>query len=229
MEEKLVLVAEADFSALAKEFEKAARSVTNAARGLGDAIQTNIGEETSRATDKMSEGLTQAARRMTKTGNAASEAFGEAFESTLGNLKSAFVDFARTGELNVRDMVNAIIADLARISFDSFIKGPLEGLFNFFSKSLLGGFGNNFGGGGGGSGDKALGGPVSFGRPYIVGEQGRELFVPETSGRIIPNHQLGGGSIILNVQATDAASFQRSETQIAAMLNRLVSRGNRNL
>lgn len=36
----------------------------------------------------------------------------------------------------------------------------------------------------------AAGGPVSAGVPYIVGEQGPELFVPATSGHIIPNDQL---------------------------------------
>jgi len=39
---------------------------------------------------------------------------------------------------------------------------------------------------------KALGGPVSSGVPYIVGERGRELFVPNVNGRIIPNDELGG-------------------------------------
>ena len=47
------------------------------------------------------------------------------------------------------------------------------------------------GGGGGGSwGGKASGGLVEAGRSYIVGEFGRELFVPSQSGRIIPNNSL---------------------------------------
>jgi len=40
---------------------------------------------------------------------------------------------------------------------------------------------------------RALGGPVSASTPYIVGERGPELFVPQMAGRIIPNSQLGGG------------------------------------
>ena len=39
---------------------------------------------------------------------------------------------------------------------------------------------------------RAAGGPVSSGSPYIVGEQGPELFVPKYSGSIVPNHALGG-------------------------------------
>ena len=36
----------------------------------------------------------------------------------------------------------------------------------------------------------AGGGPVQGGRPYLVGEKGRELFTPSQSGNITPNSQL---------------------------------------
>jgi len=40
---------------------------------------------------------------------------------------------------------------------------------------------------------KARGGPVLSHTPYIVGEEGPELFVPNASGNIVPNNQLQGG------------------------------------
>jgi phage-related minor tail protein len=40
----------------------------------------------------------------------------------------------------------------------------------------------------------AEGGPVSSNMPYIVGEKGPELFVPNSSGKIIPNNALMGAS-----------------------------------
>jgi TP901 family phage tail tape measure protein len=40
---------------------------------------------------------------------------------------------------------------------------------------------------------RALGGPVSAGQSYLVGERGPELMVPSSSGHIVPNHALGGG------------------------------------
>lgn len=43
---------------------------------------------------------------------------------------------------------------------------------------------------------RAAGGPVTAGSPYIVGERGPELFVPNSSGGIVPNHQLGTGAAI---------------------------------
>jgi hypothetical protein len=43
------------------------------------------------------------------------------------------------------------------------------------------------GGGGNPDGERASGGPVSGGGAYLVGEEGPELFVPNSSGEIIPN------------------------------------------
>ncbi|WP_405284348.1 phage tail tape measure C-terminal domain-containing protein [Gaopeijia maritima] len=40
---------------------------------------------------------------------------------------------------------------------------------------------------------RAMGGPVSGGRPYLVGERGPELFVPGASGAIVPN-----GAVTIN-------------------------------
>jgi phage-related minor tail protein len=37
---------------------------------------------------------------------------------------------------------------------------------------------------------RAVGGPVTAGTPYIVGEKGPELVVPRWSGHVIPNHEL---------------------------------------
>lgn len=42
-------------------------------------------------------------------------------------------------------------------------------------------------------GKRASGGPVSAGRPYVVGERGQEVFVPGQSGTIIPHGGRGGG------------------------------------
>jgi hypothetical protein len=42
-------------------------------------------------------------------------------------------------------------------------------------------------------GNRAIGGPVLSHTPYIVGEEGPELFVPNASGNIIPNNKLSGG------------------------------------
>ena len=53
---------------------------------------------------------------------------------------------------------------------------------------------------------KAVGGSVYGGESYIVGERGRELFVPTTTGNIVPNNQLGDGNvynIVINSKIAD--------------------------
>ena len=68
---------------------------------------------------------------------------------------------------------------------------------------------------------KAAGGPVSGGSPYIVGERGPELFVPGSSGNIVPNHEMGGANIVVNVDAS-GSEVQGNEGQ-AAILGRAIS------
>ncbi len=77
--------------------------------------------------------------------------------------------------------------------------------------------------------------PVSFpmrGGTGLMGEAGPEAIMPLARG---PDGKLGvrgggGGNVtvVMNVQATDAQSFQRSQGQIAAQMSRALSRGNRN-
>jgi phage-related protein len=72
----------------------------------------------------------------------------------------------------------------------------------------------------------AAGGAVQPNRPYIVGEQGQELFVPSSSGRIIPNNKLGGGgggNIFINVSG--AIDQEGTARRIVDVLNNSFYRG----
>ena len=33
--------------------------------------------------------------------------------------------------------------------------------------------------------------------PYLIGERGPEMFVPRSNGTIVPNNQMGRGSVII--------------------------------
>ena len=67
-------------------------------------------------------------------------------------------------------------------------------------------------------GGRAMGGPVSAGTTYLVGENGPELFTSSTSGTIIPNGAMGGNTVNITVNgAIDPISTAR---QIANILNR---------
>ena len=68
----------------------------------------------------------------------------------------------------------------------------------------------------------ANGGRPPVGRPSVVGEKGPELFVPDRSGTIIPNSQLGGyTNIVVNVDAS-GSSVEGDEEQ-GRELGRMIS------
>jgi lambda family phage tail tape measure protein len=129
------------------------------------------------------------------------------FNRLTSSLEDLFVDFAKTGRLNFRSLINGIVEDLLRSQIRQLIAQT---------------FGMMGGGGGGGKksggllggflipGFLADGGPALANKPYIVGERGPELFVPNTTGTVVPNNAMGGGmtSITYNINAVDAPSFQ---------------------
>ena len=76
--------------------------------------------------------------------------------------------------------------------------------------------------------------PMGRGQLGLAGEAGPEAILPLSrgaDGRLGVRADGGGGgvNITVNVTTSDADSFRRSEGQIAAMLNRAVARGKRNL
>ena len=71
---------------------------------------------------------------------------------------------------------------------------------------------------------RANGGPVSANSsPYIVGEQGRELFIPNTAGTIVPNDQMGGGNFTINISANDTAGFDELLNKRRATLMNIIN------
>lgn len=110
--------------------------------------------------------------------NSISSKIGGAFQSMFGGAESELGQFAGAFISTITDMAMKVAA---------------SGLLNllFPGLGLLGGFA--FGGS-----KKAGGGPVSSGHPYVVGERGPELFVPNRGGQIVSNAQaarFSGGSM----------------------------------
>ena len=56
---------------------------------------------------------------------------------------------------------------------------------------------------------RAMGGPVSAGVPYLVGERGPELFVPGRPGGIVPSGGFGGGTTVINLTVQGSLIHER--------------------
>lgn len=75
-------------------------------------------------------------------------------------------------------------------------------------------------------GYRAQGGPVDAGAPYVVGERGPELFVPDTAGRIIPageTARMAGGAGTTHRSETNVNAYGIGADEVAALVARKVS------
>lgn len=122
-------------------------------------------------------------------------------EATLvgafNSAEEALVQFVQTGEFNFSRLVDSILADLTRLLARQAIFGLL-GLFTRGAAGFAGTASQFFFGGA-----RAAGGPVRRDRAYLVGERGPELFVPPSSGNIVPNGQLIQEPPQVNVNITN--------------------------
>jgi phage-related minor tail protein len=139
-------------------------------------------------------------------------------------LESALLRAVRTGRLGFEDLKRAALSVLAEIAAAS-LQAGLSAIFG----------GKGGGGGGGGLAStiatliqafasapgKAIGGPVSAGRPYLVGERGPELFVPAASGRIETMRAAGTREIRLSINVNAPAG---AEPRALAASSRQVAR-----
>jgi hypothetical protein len=111
-------------------------------------------------------------------------------------LATGFEDAILSGQ-KLSEVLRAIGQDLVRLVFSNMITQPLaKGIGTFLS------------------GMRAEGGPVNAGGAYMVGEKGPELFVPSSSGSIVPNGAMGssgGGSGGVTVNYNIAAGVSRAE------------------
>ena len=176
------LILQLDRSAAAKHDYQTAQESVNAALKAGIINQTDAISALALARGRLNEavfeamGLTSA---MDQVGQSMESVFTSMIYRTM-NVGDAF-----------RSMARDIISELYRV----LVVQRLVGSFEAGGGGILG---NVFGQIAG----RASGGPVQAKRPYIVGENGRELFVPQSSGRILSASQTkdamqgGGGSSV---------------------------------
>lgn len=168
------------------------------------------------------------------------EYLGRRFGSALTN---AFEGIAIKGK-SLGDVLKSLALNLSSIVLKAALR-PLEsGIGNLVTGLLGGGF--KFASGGvinqgmpvpfaaGGVIRSPIAFPLQGGRTGIAGERGAEAIMPLARGPdgrlgVVAQGSGGGMNITFNVTTADAESFRRSESQVAAMLARAVSFGQRNL
>jgi hypothetical protein len=113
-------------------------------------------------------------------------------------IASSFEEAIFSGQ-KLGEVIKALGLDLMRLILRQQVTAPLAGAIG---NALFAGF-------------RAEGGPVGAGSSYVVGENGPELFVPHSSGSIVPNDKLGGGGgargSSVNVTYNIASGVSRSD------------------
>ncbi|HTU11430.1 MAG TPA: tail tape measure protein [Allosphingosinicella sp.] len=147
-------------------------------------------------------------------------------------LENALVRALRTGKLGFDDLKRVALSAMAEIAsaairtgLDALVSGGKGGSGLSGLASLAANLFIAFAGAPG----KAIGGPVSPGRAYLVGERGPELFVPTASGRI-ETHGSGGNrdvrlSITINAPAgSEVQALRASGRQVARAVRQALLR-----
>lgn len=162
-------------------------------------------------------------------------------------ISNTISEFVKTGKADFKGLLADLLGQISQFLANRLIIDFL-GLSGSLSEGIGGGIGQkggtldfiggllgSFGGGGGTSSlggavfpGLATGGPANAAQPYLVGEEGPELFVPSRNGRVIPNDMLGGGgtNVTFNITTPDADSFNRSRGQIEARMAAALDRAN---
>jgi hypothetical protein len=138
---------------------------------------------------------------------------------TLENSLVRAIQSGKFGFEDLRSVALSVLSEIAsaaiRSGIDSISGGGQGGLLGGLLSSVLGAPG------------RATGGPVSPGRAYRVGEQGPELFVPTSSGRIEASAgSRGATNVNLTIRISDNGrgsapdALQRSSRQVARAVRR---------
>ena len=176
---------------------------------------------------------------------ATTQGFNADLDSMRSALDTTLLDgFGKAGSVLERGLTSALRR--GSLGFDDLKRVAFSALDSIAAHALNSGIGSLFGGSAGTSGlsgligqsfgallglpGRATGGPVSPGRGYVVGENGPELFVPTSSGRINPNlGSASGGAgrdvrVAINLSSPRGTAaptaMQRSSRQVASAVRR---------
>jgi phage-related minor tail protein len=145
----------------------------------------------------------------------------------------------RAGGSIERALARAAVS--GKFGFEDLRRVALTALSDIATSALKADFGSLFGGSAGGGligslaslvgsiPGRAIGGPVTGGKPYVVGERGPELFVPTGQGRIETPGAARRGAVNVTVNVAAArdsapALMQQTGAQVARAVVRALAR-----
>jgi len=163
-----------------QEFMVANREVAQSVADVKDAITEAGAGDTGKPTifDRLNQSFIDLENKLPTV----QQKMDELAKTTMKNMSDSLMGVVK-GTVKLKDAFKQMAASLIMQAIQLFVIDKITGGFLSFAKGLTG---------------KAIGGPVQSGQPYMVGERGPEMFVPNQSGSIIPNKRMGGGVTVIN-------------------------------
>ena len=178
--------------------------------------------------DNIAEGMVKTIGDFSR-GIAESIVLGKSLQGTLKGIAQTILIEIITAQVKE---IAVLLSKLAIVKAIAFYNSMGSSGGGGFLSSLIKIGASAFGGGGvnttltGTEGSFAEGGSVRGGMPITVGERGRELFVPQTNGTIIPNQDMSNGmNITFNIQANDVRGIKELLIDNRATIINLVNQG----
>ena len=161
------------------------REAAKAVAEVKNAIASGVGGDDGKPTffDRLNQSFTDLENKLPSV----QEKMDDMAKTTMKNMSDGLMGVVK-GTVKLKDAFKQMAASLILQAIQLFVIDKVTGGFISFAKSLTG---------------KAIGGSVQSGQPYMVGERGPEMFVPNQGGSIVPNNKMGGGGITVvnNVDA----------------------------
>jgi hypothetical protein len=158
--------------------------------------------------DKITERLKSIAQMAEDLASSISSSMGEAFMSMVDGTKSVSDAFRSMARDIIKKLYEVLVVERMVANIATLFGGKKNEGGGLFGNTILPAL----------FGKRAGGGPVSAGRPYLVGERGPELFIPGRSGAVAASGS-GGGSVVVNQYNTftsDVKASVRDELNTAA-------------
>lgn len=186
---------EKDIVKLKKEDKLVTQEQIDEYRRLG-MERINADEANKRAQKTFEAGWSRAWENYKERAMDSSMIAGEAFSTVTNGMSNALDSFVSKGKISFSSLIGSMIQDLLKL----YMKAQMSNIFGGLFSGLFGGGSGGVSATAGAYGIEsnpflngfgfADGGEPPVGRVSLVGERGPELFIPKTSGTIIPNNQL---------------------------------------
>jgi tape measure domain-containing protein len=163
---------------------EATQAIENMRKAMAATVTDPIWEKFHKELERISTETKQNADKIANALESIAESTKTAFQRAFENVKGGLGGMIKSVIDGVKQMLVSIAAEYLAAQATNAILGALGGVLGMAFPKVGSRLGD--------ATARQHGGPISAGRPYLVGERGPEVIMPRRSGHVVPNSQLAG-------------------------------------